>query len=100
MPFNLSFLFFLMHGLRNLFQTYYLRAVLQFLMTPTLLLRRQYEVDKISELKERDKVLDGLGCLSYNERVAQFIRGSTRHSIKNDTTVVDFRPLYAVSMKG
>ena len=46
----------------------------------------------------RDRELDGLASLDYHARLAEFIKGSTRHAVRNDTTVVDFRPLYAVTI--
>jgi hypothetical protein len=52
----------------------------------------------MDQRRERDKELDGLGSLNYHERLTEFIRGSTRHPVKNSITVVDFRPLYAVTV--
>lgn len=47
---------------------------------------------------ERDEELDGLASLEYYERLTEFIRCSTRHPVKDPITVVDFRPLYAVTI--
>jgi hypothetical protein len=47
---------------------------------------------------EDDKLLEGLASLPYLERLTCFIRGSTRHSVTGGVTVVDFRPLYSVTI--
>ena len=47
---------------------------------------------------ERDNLLDGLASLPYYERLTRFIRGSTKHLVAGGITVVDFRPLYTVSI--
>lgn len=44
-----------------------------------------------------DSVLDGLTSLEYYERMTRFVRGASRHWVKSKT-VIDFRPLYAVSI--
>ena len=58
--------------------------------------------EPITVRKERDKELEGLASLEYHDRLSHFIRGSTIHSLNNNstptTTVVDFRPLYAVNI--
>ncbi|KAF2107046.1 hypothetical protein BDV96DRAFT_654136 [Lophiotrema nucula] len=56
-----------------------------------------------SDQKQNDKnkrydVLDGLANLSYHERLTSFLRGSTRHWVAGGVTVVDFRPLYSVTL--
>jgi hypothetical protein len=48
--------------------------------------------------EERDNLLDGLALLPYFERLTHFIRGSTRHLVAGGVTVVDFRPLYTVTV--
>jgi hypothetical protein len=50
------------------------------------------------EDEERDNLLDGLALLPYYERLTRFIRGSTRHLVADGVTVVDFRPLYTVTV--
>lgn len=50
------------------------------------------------EVEERDDLLDGLALLPYHERLTRFVRGSTRHLVAGGVTVVDFRPLYAVTV--
>ncbi|KAI0439926.1 hypothetical protein F4803DRAFT_19613 [Xylaria telfairii] len=47
---------------------------------------------------ERDDVLEGLAALPYHERLTRFIRGSTKHWASGGVTIVDFRPLYAVTI--
>ena len=51
-----------------------------------------------NNLNERDKELEGLASLGYLERLTHFARGSTRHRVKDSITVVDFRPLYAITV--
>ena len=41
--------------------------------------------------------LDGLTSLKNYERLTHFVRGSTRHAIDGQITVLDFRPLFAVA---
>lgn len=43
-------------------------------------------------------ILDGLASLSYLERLTKFIRGSTKHWVIGGVTVIDLRPLYAVTV--
>lgn len=50
------------------------------------------------EAIEGDNVLDGLALLPYHERLTRFIRGSTKHWVAGGVTIVDFRPLYAVTI--
>ncbi|KAI1421812.1 hypothetical protein F5Y12DRAFT_787237 [Xylaria sp. FL1777] len=47
---------------------------------------------------EGDNVLEGLALLPYYERLTRFIRGSTKHWVAGGVTIVDFRPLYAVTI--
>lgn len=47
---------------------------------------------------KREHPLEGLSMLPYLERVTHFIRGSTRHRVPGGVTVVDFRPLYTVTI--
>ncbi|SRR6266480_303235 len=61
-------------------------------------LQRQNTADRVHARKERDVELEGLASLDYDERIAKFIRDSTRHWVKGDVTVIDFRPLYAVNI--
>jgi len=53
--------------------------------------------ERLQNRKKRDKELDGLADLEYHERLTRFARGSVRHWV-NGTTVLDFRPLYAVTV--
>ncbi|KAJ4115388.1 hypothetical protein NW768_011240 [Fusarium equiseti] len=48
--------------------------------------------------EERDKLLEGLSSLPYHERLTRFLRGSTRHWVTAGVNVVDFRPLYSVTI--
>lgn len=61
-------------------------------------LMKQQTEDRMNARRERDSELDGLGSLTYHERLTEFVRGSTRHPVKNSITVIDFRPLYAVTL--
>lgn len=61
-------------------------------------LRRQDTAKRVCIRKERDKELDGLASLPYHERITEFARNSTRHWVKNRNTVIDFRPLYAITI--
>jgi len=61
-------------------------------------LQRQDTRKRVRIRKERDKELDGLASLPYHERITEFARNSTRHWVKNCNTVLDFRPLYAVTI--
>ncbi|KAK8091248.1 hypothetical protein PG994_000753 [Apiospora phragmitis] len=45
-----------------------------------------------------DHHLDGLSVLPYFERLTHFVRGSTRHWVAGGVTVVDFRPLYTITI--
>lgn len=53
---------------------------------------------KSKEVTSPDGLLEGLASLPYHERMTRFIRGSSRHWVPSGITVVDFRPLYAVSI--
>ncbi|KAJ9616435.1 hypothetical protein H2200_000153 [Cladophialophora chaetospira] len=59
--------------------------------------QKQDDTEPIHMDTGRDSELDGLASLQYHERMTRFARGATRHWVKN-TTVIDFRPLYAVSI--
>jgi len=48
--------------------------------------------------KQRDEELEGLASLKYHERITQFARGSISHLVDETTTVIDFRPLYAITL--
>jgi hypothetical protein len=51
-----------------------------------------------SEVKERDEALEGLACLPYLERLSCFVRGSTKHWVTGGVSVLDFRPLFSVTI--
>jgi hypothetical protein len=53
---------------------------------------------RIDTKKARDEELEGLAAFQYHTRLTQFIRGATRHWVKGSTTVIDFRPLYAITI--
>jgi hypothetical protein len=59
---------------------------------------QKYHKHGLETRNERDKELDGLATLEYHSRLTQFVRGATRHWVKDSTTVVDFRPLYAITI--
>jgi hypothetical protein len=46
----------------------------------------------------RGEFLEGLSSLPYYERLTHFIRGSVKHWVTGGVTVVDIRPLYAVTI--
>ena len=47
---------------------------------------------------EREDCLHGLAELPYHERLTRFLRGATRHWVAGDISVIDFRPLYTVTL--
>jgi hypothetical protein len=53
-----------------------------------------------SKLKSSNRgcFLDGLTALPYHERISCFLRGSARHRVAGGVSVLDFRPLYAVTL--
>jgi hypothetical protein len=55
-----------------------------------------------SESKNQDRgredCLDGLAGLSYHERLTCFLRGAARHWVAGGISVIDFRPLYTVTL--
>lgn len=55
-------------------------------------------LESLKETMKQEHPLEGLSVLPYLERVTHFIRGSTRHRVPGGVTVVDFRPLYAVTI--
>ncbi|KIW78370.1 hypothetical protein Z517_08205 [Fonsecaea pedrosoi CBS 271.37] len=60
--------------------------------------RKQGNAERVKSVgAEQDIELNGLASLEYHERLTRFARGAVRHWVKN-TTVIDFRPLYAVSI--
>jgi hypothetical protein len=61
-------------------------------------LQRLNTAKRVCAPKERDKELDDLASLPYHERITEFARNSTRHWVKDCNTVIDFRPLYAVTI--
>ncbi|CAN9136360.1 unnamed protein product [Alternaria alternata] len=54
--------------------------------------------DGKNEEAVRENCLDGLAELSYHERLTRFLRGAARHWVAGDISVIDFRPLYTVSL--
>ena len=52
------------------------------------------------KMRKRDNLLDALALLPYFERLTRFIRDSTRHLVAGGVTVVNFRPLYMVTVHG
>jgi hypothetical protein len=61
-------------------------------------LQRQTTAKRIDIRRERDEELDGLASLTYHQRMTEFARNSTRHWVKDSNTVIDFRPLYAITI--
>ncbi|KAF4636040.1 hypothetical protein G7Y89_g2051 [Cudoniella acicularis] len=61
-------------------------------------IQRQDTTKRAEIRRERDKDLDGLASLTYHERLTEFARNSTRHWVKDSNTVIDFRPLYAITI--
>lgn len=60
--------------------------------------RKRGNVERVNSTGARQDIeLDGLASLEYHERLTRFARGAVRHWVKN-MTVIDFRPLYAVSI--
>lgn len=51
-----------------------------------------------SENENQDDFIDGLAKLPYHERLTRFLWGATRHSVAGGISVVDFRPLYTVTL--
>jgi hypothetical protein len=51
-----------------------------------------------SEEDNRDAFLEGLVDLSYHERLTCFLRGAARHWVAGGISVIDFRPLYTVTL--
>ncbi|GAW23366.1 hypothetical protein ANO14919_129240 [Xylariales sp. No.14919] len=47
---------------------------------------------------EEENVLEGLASLPYHERLTKFIRGSSKHWVAGGVTIIDFRPLYTVTI--
>lgn len=63
------------------------------------LLSQQGSVKEECDLRKmRDEELGYLEALPYHERLTKFARGSTRHLLKDSVTVLDFRPLYAITI--
>lgn len=54
--------------------------------------------EEIDLRKARDEELCQLETLPYHERLTEFVRGSTRHCVGNNITILDFRPLYAMNI--
>lgn len=61
-------------------------------------IQRQDTAKRVEIRRERDAELDGLASLAYHERMTEFARQSTRHWVKGSNTVLDFRPLYAITL--
>jgi hypothetical protein len=76
----------------------HLLNVLELLTKDFPRLLRQDVSERIDKRNARDGELEDLASLPYYERITQFARGSTRHWVEDSTTVVDFRPLYALTM--
>jgi len=56
------------------------------------------DFNELSERKRQGARGSTVAGLEFYDRVTHFIRGSTIRSAKSSTTVVDFRPLYAVTI--
>jgi hypothetical protein len=54
--------------------------------------------DGKNEEAVRENCLDGLAELPYHERLTRFLRGAARHWVAGGISVVDFRPLYTVTI--
>lgn len=54
--------------------------------------------EQVDDRDQRDAELEGLSSLDYHKRLTHFARGSTRHCVDGSITVVDFRPLYAITI--
>lgn len=54
--------------------------------------------EKKSEDDSRNDFLDGLAKLPYHERLTRFLRGAARHWVAGGISIVDFRPLYTVTL--
>ncbi|KAI0490386.1 hypothetical protein F4859DRAFT_500763 [Xylaria cf. heliscus] len=67
-------------------------------MTLLHLFTQQVAHTNTDEQTEEDNVLEGLAVLPYHERLTRFIRGSTKHWASGGVTIVDFWPLYAVTI--
>lgn len=65
---------------------------------PVLGISRPDTAERVKSRERRDEELDGLSLLDYHERITLFARGSTRHWVNDSITVVDFRPLYAITI--
>lgn len=62
-------------------------------------LNRQGSVEEERDLRQaRDEELGQLEALPYHDRLTEFIRGSTRHWVGDNITILDFRPLYAMNV--
>lgn len=54
--------------------------------------------DGKNEEAVRQNCLDGLAELPYHERLTCFLRGAARHWVAGGISVIDFRPLYTVTL--
>lgn len=55
--------------------------------------------ENLDTLHQRDQELEHLAAKDYHERLTEFLRDSTRKWVEgNSTTVIDFRPLFAVNL--
>ncbi|KAF2728102.1 hypothetical protein EJ04DRAFT_556965 [Polyplosphaeria fusca] len=54
--------------------------------------------ERKSEHDSRNDFLNGLAKLPYHERITRFLRGAARHWVAGGISVVDFRPLYSVTL--
>jgi len=61
-------------------------------------LQRQDTVQRIGQRLRSDDELEGLASMGYHERLTTFARDATRRTVDGSTTIIDFRPLYAVTI--
>ncbi|KAH8629740.1 hypothetical protein IG631_14317 [Alternaria alternata] len=54
--------------------------------------------DGKNEEAVRENCLDGLAELPYHERLTRFLWGAARHWVAGGISVIDFRPLYTVTL--
>jgi hypothetical protein len=54
--------------------------------------------DGKNEEAVRENCLDGLAELPYHERLTRFLRGAARHWVAGGISVIDFRPLYTITL--
>jgi len=54
--------------------------------------------DGKNEEAVRENCLDDLAELSYHERLTRFLRGAARHWVAGGISVIEFRPLYTITI--